>query len=120
MRHSREQGQKWEKFAEAFLERKGLKPIGRNYQKRFGEIDLLLLDRQTLVFAEVRFRANDDHGTGADSVTPAKQRRIIAAASHYLQLNSEHRFRPCRFDVISIGIDGGQPTVDWIRGAFEA
>ena len=120
MRDSRSEGRKWETFAEAFLRRRGLKPIGRNYRQRFGEIDLLLLDRHTLVFAEVRFRASDDHGSGADSVTPAKQKRIIAAAAHFLQLNSKYRFRPCRFDVISIGTEGGQPTVDWIKGAFES
>ena len=120
MHNSRGQGRKWEEFAEAFLKRRGLKPIGRNYQQRFGEIDLLLLDQQTLVFAEVRYRANQSHGTGADSVTEAKQRRIIAAARHFLQSNGEHRFRPCRFDVISIGTERGRPTIDWIKGAFES
>jgi putative endonuclease len=59
---------------------RGFKTLERNFQVRFGEIDLVMLDGETLVFAEVRYRENNRHGTGADSVTRAKQRRIVSAA----------------------------------------
>ena len=87
---------------------------------RFGEIDLVMLDGETLVFTEVRFRESNRHGTGADSVTWAKQRRISSAARLYLQRNPGESLRPCRFDVVSIGNDGGQTRFNWIRNAFDA
>ena len=99
---------------------RGLKTLERNFQVRFGEIDLVMLDGETLVFAEVRYRENNRHGTGADSVTRAKQRRIVSAAQLYLQRNPREALRPCRFDVISIGSDGGRTLINWIPDAFDA
>ena len=113
-------GRKWEKVAESFLNRRGLVTLDRNFQVRAGEIDLVMLDGQTLVFVEVRYRGNDRHGSGAASVTPAKQKRIAAAAGLFLQYHGRHRFRPCRFDVVSICQRGRKPLMDWIRAAFDA
>jgi len=117
---TRTRGGHWERFAESFLNRHGLKTLDRNFHDRFGEIDLVLLDGQTLVFAEVRFRAHSSHGSGADSVTWTKRGRIVRTAERYLQRNARHRDRFCRFDVISIGLEGGKPAVRWIRSAFSA
>ena len=120
MTHSREKGQSWEKAAERFLRKKGLRSVTRNYGSRFGEIDLVMLDGATLVFVEVRYRARATHGTGAASVTTTKQSRITAAARSYLKQDKRHASRPCRFDVVSIGQDGEKARFDWIRSAFEA
>lgn len=71
-------------------------------------------DGDVLVFVEVRLRAVRSHGGAAASVTPAKQRKLILAAQHYLQ---RYRMPPaCRFDVIAI--DGDE--TDWIRDAIAA
>jgi len=117
---TRTRGSHWERFAESFLNRQGLRTLERNFQDRLGEIDLVLLDGQALVFAEVRSRARSSHGSGADSVTWTKRRRSVRAAERYLQRNVRHRERACRFDVISIGLEGGEPAVRWIRSAFSA
>ena len=103
----------------AWLQRRGLKLVERNYRvargprARGGEVDLILRDRDgTLVFAEVRSRADTSHGGAAASVTWAKQQRCILAAQHYLM-----RFAsppPCRFDVVAI--DGDEVT--WLPAAF--
>lgn len=118
--NSRATGTHWERVAESFLNRRGLRTLERNYQCRLGEIDLILLDGGTLVFAEVRYRARDSHGSGADSVTWTKRRRIVRTAARYLQENGRHRDRVCRFDVVSIGQRLGRPEVRWIRSAFLA
>ena len=79
-----------------------------------------MLDGDILVFTEVRYRRNHRHGSGADSVTSAKQRRIAQAARLFLQDHDPHQTRHCRFDVISISSEGSRTVLEWIRDAFEA
>jgi putative endonuclease len=73
-----------------------------------------------LVFVEVRYRHADRFGSGADTVTRAKQRKLASTARHFLGMHAEHRCRPCRFDVVSIGngVDGAE--LNWIKRAFDA
>lgn len=120
MLNTRQQGSNWEQVSESFLLEHGLKTVTKNYHGRFGEIDLVMLDGKTLVFVEVRYRANAHYGTGAASVTRTKQRRIICAAQRFLQNEKRFAARPCRFDVISIGRENGRTVMNWIRGAFHA
>ena len=120
MTTTRQRGQHWERVAESFLNRRGLKTLQRNFQVRCGEIDLILMDEGTLVFTEVRYREHDGHGTGAESVTWTKQKRIISAAQLFLQRHPKQSFRPCRFDVISISAESGEPLLNWIQDAFDA
>ena len=120
MSSTRSRGSAWEQIAESFLRGKGLRTLSRNYQARCGEIDLVMLDGETLVFAEVRFRAGRSHGGGAASVNALKQQRISRAARQFLQRERRHARRPCRFDVIAIGRERGHARLQWIKGAFEA
>lgn len=120
MRNTRLQGSHWEQIAESFLLGKGLKTVQRNFNGRLGEIDLVMLDGRTLVFAEVRYRGSEKFGGGAASVSTTKQQRITRAAMRYLQHEKNHRRRPCRFDVVSIGKVEGRTLLNWIKGAFDA
>jgi putative endonuclease len=106
-------GKEMERLAESFLTRQGLRCIARNHRCRYGEIDLILRDTATLVFVEVRFRRSTQYGSPADTVDQRKQRRLIAAASHYLQVHPS--VLPCRFDVVAIS---GQNQIQWIQNAF--
>ena len=103
-----------EERAANFLLKRGLAILTRNYRTRLGEIDLVAREGDTLVFVEVRPREASRFGGGAESITPHKRRRIVAAARRYLL--RLRRVPPCRFDVITI--DNGDPT--WLRGAFDA
>jgi putative endonuclease len=107
-------GQTAESRAEAFLETQGLKLVARNWRCRFGEIDLVMQDAATLVFVEVRLRSRADFGGAAASVTPAKQKKLLAAARQYL--SSLKTLPPCRFDVVALT---GDAAPDWIRNAFD-
>ena len=120
MPHTRQQGSAWENAAETFLNGRGLKTIQKNFHGRFGEIDLVMLDGAVLVFVEVRYRRSDRYGSGADSVTPAKQRRIVSAARQFLGRYPDHGQRPSRFDVVSIGQGAAGAEISWIRSAFDA
>jgi putative endonuclease len=103
-----------ERLAADYLSAQGLTVVERNYRCRMGEVDLILHDRGTLVFAEVRLRSRADFGGAAGSITPSKQSRIVAAARHYLAGKPE---RPCRFDVLLL--DRLAPdAIEWIKDAF--
>lgn len=107
-------GEAAEDEALRWLQKRGLELVERNFRCKAGEIDLILREGQTLVFVEVRKRADRRHGGAAASVTPAKQRRLLHAAQFYLQ-----RLRampPCRFDVIAF--DGTE--LSWLKNAIEA
>lgn len=105
-----------EALAAAFLARQGLRVLERNWRVRGGEIDLICDDCGSLVFVEVRLRRRGDFGGAGASITPAKQRRLILAARHYL---AGRREQPCRFDAVLF--DGMDPdNIEWIRNAFEA
>jgi len=106
-------GQFAETRAEAFLKTQGLAPVARNWRCRFGEIDLIMRERDTLVFVEVRLRNHGGFGDGFDSVTLSKQRRLIMAARHYLATLGT--VPPCRFDVVALQ-HGTAPA--WMRNAF--
>ncbi|MFH1604025.1 MAG: YraN family protein [Pseudomonadota bacterium] len=106
------------KLAEAlsadYLQKHGLRLIERNFSCRLGEIDLILADGPTLVFAEVRLRRNRNYGGAAASVTAAKRQRILRAARHYLMGKAE---QACRFDVLLL--DALDPErIEWIKDAF--
>jgi len=103
-----------EALAADFLQARGLRLLARNYRCRLGEIDLVLADGPTLVFAEVRLRRNRDYGGAAESIGAAKRQRILRAARHYLSGRPE---RPCRFDAILL--DALDPDhIEWIKDAF--
>lgn len=103
-----------ERRAAEYLSRRGLVPVARNYRCRGGEVDLVMRENDILVFVEVRARASPRFGDAAQSITPAKQARVVLAARHFL---ARHALDvPCRFDAVLI--DGGELT--WIRNAFEA
>jgi len=106
-------GREGEERAAAHLEGHGLSVVERNFRVRGGEIDLICRDGRTLVFVEVRARGRGDFGGAAASITPAKRRRIVLAARHYL---ARHGDCPCRFDCVLI--DAGQ--LEWVRDAFAA
>ena len=99
-----------------WLQGRGLTLVERNFRCRVGEIDLVMRDGAATVFVEVRFRASADFGSAAETVSWSKQRRLSAAARHYLQRHPDAARRPCRFDVVAITGE----RIDWIPNAFDA
>ena len=111
-------GDYWESVACEYLKKKKLIKIKRNYHCKAGEIDIIMTDKQTLVFVEVKYRKNDDWVSALESVTKTKQRRIIKAAQMFLLQNKKFDDWNCRFDVVSIQGDKNSPEIDWIENAF--
>jgi len=116
-----ESGNRGEQFACRHLDRQGLKILARNVSSRGGEIDIIALDRDVLVFVEVRLRNHRFFANGAESVDFRKQQRIIQTASQYLQKQYNSDPPPCRFDVISLRAntdDDGHYELEWLKDAF--
>ena len=108
------QGAKSEKQALTYLQKQGLSLICQNYYCRFGEIDLIMQEQDTLVFIEVRYRKNSDFGGALASITKRKQDKITKTAKHYLAQLEDEPY--CRFDAIAI--DQQSDTPQWIQNAF--
>jgi putative endonuclease len=107
-----------EELALAHLLAHGLKLLKRNYRCKLGEIDLVMLDGQTLVLVEVRYRTSKDYGGAAASVDWQKQRKLVKTAQHLLMKRVDLRRYPARFDVIALTTAGDGTTIQWIKSAF--
>jgi len=111
-------GDYWEAVALDYLKAKKLKIIKKNYNCKVGEIDLIMKDKDCLVFIEVKYRKNSDWVSALESVTKSKQRKIIRAAHLFLLQNKSYKDWNCRFDVVSIEGDEQNPKIEWIESAF--
>ncbi len=100
----KELGDLGERWAREYLARQGYTVRETNYRCRRGEVDIVALDGDCLVFVEVRTRSGPQCGTPEESVTPAKQRRLVAVALSYLQ---SHRGLPpdWRIDMVAVEVD---------------
>ncbi len=117
-------GARYEDIALAHLERNGLVLIERNFNCRYGEIDLVMRGSDILVFVEVRYRRGAPggmgFGDGIDSVSAAKRAKLVRAAALFLATHPRLADRTCRFDVLAIAGDTSAPVIDWRPNAFEA
>jgi putative endonuclease len=105
--------------AEQFLTRRGLQLLTRNFRCRLGEIDLVALDDDALVFVEVRYRGPGSYSRASITVDAHKQRKLIRAAALFTTRRQQFAMHVMRFDVVAIDVDeNGQQSIDWIRDAF--
>jgi len=114
-------GARGEKEAERFLLRSGLMIVGKGYSNDFGEIDLIAVDDDTVVFVEVKTRASDIAGVPADAVDETKQEKITRTAVSYLKRHDLLNSR-VRFDVISVTWPSkkNRPIIEHFKDAFES
>jgi putative endonuclease len=109
-----------EALAAEHLAAHGLRVIARNVRCRGGEVDLVCLDRSHVVFVEVRLRSNGRFGGAAESITAAKQRRVLIAAQWWLG-GAGRRFGDAPRRVDPGLLDALDPArVTWLPGAFDA
>ena len=116
---SRNIGAQWENVVLTHLTSTGLTLLTRNFTCRFGELDLVMRDRDCVVFVEVRYRDSRARGDGVVSVGKAKRAKLVRAAQVYLLAHPQLAQEPCRFDVIGCRGSLQQPQLDWIPSAFE-
>lgn len=119
---TRESGQAAEDQALAYLQKQGLKLVVRNWSRRSGELDLVMLDRDTVVFVEVRSRRHIAWGGAVESIDARKRQRLIATAQLFLQSESRWAKSLCRFDVVALSPAAGSTSshLEWIKNAFDS
>lgn len=110
-----QKGQYAEQLAREHLQQQGLRWQASNFRCKQGELDLVMLEGETLVIVEVRFRQSQAYGGALASITPKKQASIIAATQHYVIINRLSH-AAIRFDVVAIA---GNQRIDWIKNAFQ-
>ena len=123
---TRARGNASEDLAASFLEARGLVVCERNVTLAGAEIDLIAQlpgeagAADTVIFVEVRSRLDDHAGHPIETIGPAKQRRIVRAATAWLVRASLWEQVAVRFDVVAIvfGTDDKAPEITWIAGAF--
>ncbi len=109
------QGISGEVSAKEYLLAKGYVILGENIRcEKVGELDLVCMDKDTLVFVEVKSRRNENYGHPLEAITKAKMSKLIKAAGVYLKNNSHLKWKELRFDVIAIIGD----EIEHVESAF--
>lgn len=111
-------GDRGEEAAEGFLRRRGYVIVERNFRCPLGEIDLIALERGTIVFVEVKTRRTHGFGSPAEAVDRRKQQRLRRAAEVYLNRKRLHD-RHARFDVVEVYWEDTVPRCELIANAFD-
>lgn len=99
--NKRKLGAAYEQAAGRFLENNGFRVLEYNYRCRMGEVDIIGMDGEYLVFCEVKYRKSNVQGHPLEAVDKKKQRTLCKCASYYIMVNNLTDI-PCRFDVVGI------------------
>jgi putative endonuclease len=121
MNQNLRKGLRFEDQARDYLSRQGLLLLESNYRCRLGEIDLIMRERDTICFIEVKFRKSLAFGGAAASIPASKQRKIVKTALFYLSAHRNLANRALRFDALLMQQQtDGSTDINWIRNAFYA
>ncbi len=109
----------FEKLALEYLQKQGLRLLAKNYRCRYGEIDLILKHKKTLVFVEVRKRGAGSYVSPLESVDYRKQQKIIRTAYAYLNEHRLYEKVPCRFDIVGVTLQQEEYHLSWYQNAYD-
>lgn len=111
-------GIKTENLAKNYLLANNLKYVDSNFRLKLGEIDLIMLDKDILVFIEVKYRKDNKFMETLETVSFYKQKKIKTVANYFLQKNYRFQNYICRFDVITLCGNMNNPEIFWLKNAF--
>jgi putative endonuclease len=111
-------GKQSERLACQYLEQQGLLLLEQNYHSYHGEIDLIMQDKQDIVFVEVRSRSSIAYGSALESINRPKMKKLIITALQYLQKKNWLYIKNSRFDIVTIDLANKVKHPKWIRNAF--
>jgi putative endonuclease len=108
-----------ESLAAEYLSENGYKVLERNFSCRIGEIDIIAVQEDTVVFIEVKTRSSGKFGMPSEAVSLTKQNRMVKTALYYMQKNKLLDYM-CRFDVLEIIVDeDNSKRINLIKDAFQ-
>ena len=112
-----EKGRRGEEVAVKLLRSIGYTVLETNFRTKHGEVDIIALDGETIVFVEVKTRTSEKYGTGAEAVDERKQRHIINVSHDYMaQKGLDEPY--IRFDVIIVMMDDAGSSAEHYKDAF--
>jgi len=113
-------GRAGEEEAALYLEKKGAKILEKNFRRRTGEVDIIALDGETLIFVEVKTWSAYGIDALEQAINAKKQHKIIETSKYFLSLHREYRYMSIRFDVIIItpAENNGPPGINHLASAF--
>ena len=118
-KNTKEQGDATEQIAQHFLINNGLTLVTKNFRCKLGEIDLIMKDKTSLVFIEVKYRKSNEYGLPCEAVSASKQKKIINTANFYLQQQGINAYNTdCRFDVVGLVGPIESSSITWLKNAF--
>ncbi|MEM6998872.1 MAG: YraN family protein [Pseudomonadota bacterium] len=120
MKKKKNTGKLAEEFAATYLKKNNVRIVSKNYLCRFGEIDLIGIEKNILIFIEVRYRKNERYLSAVETIDQTKCNKIITTSKYYLNEYKKYQSYFCRYDVITITGDFQQPVIEWIKNAFQA
>ncbi|MDQ3541341.1 MAG: YraN family protein [Chloroflexota bacterium] len=103
-------GRNGERLAQTFLESLGYRFVARNWHCASGELDLIMLDGNELVFVEVKTRRGERSGRAGEAVSPSKATKLLRAAEWFIAQHAEHHDRVWRCDLVAITMSVSAPT----------
>lgn len=112
--NTRSVGDSNEQRAAEFMEKEGYRIVARNFRNRYGEIDIIAIDGNTLAFVEVKYRSSNRYGFPLEAVDYRKQQTIISVARYFMMLNNISEDCPIRFDIVAILGD----DIEIVKDAF--
>jgi len=120
MNWNKRKGLQYESQAKLYLQKQGLKLCQQNYHSRFGEIDLVMFDGDTVCFVEVKYRKSLDFGGAASAISYSKRQKIIKTAQIFMSENRKLANRAMRFDALILQQIDQDININWIENAFYA
>ncbi|HVJ50014.1 YraN family protein [Desulfitobacterium sp.] len=112
----KQRGQEGEDLAAQIIQSNGLKILVRNFRCPVGEMDIIALEDEKLIFIEVRTRSTPKFGWGEESIQAKKRMRLQRIAEYFILSRKYKEWPPLRFDLIAIRWDEKNPQTNWIRG----
>ena len=113
--NKREIGNQYENLACSYMEKEGMHILARNYRVRAGEIDIIAMDKDVLVFAEVKYRSSIEYGGAEYAIPDSKKKTIVRVAQWFMASRKIPQDTFCRFDAVLI--DG--ETITYIKNAWQ-
>ncbi len=112
-------GQQAEQIALEYLQSQGLIRLYENFSCKQGEIDLIMLDKEFIVFVEVRYRKKTQYGHPLETINYQKQQKIIKAIQVFLLQYPKYNHLPCRIDAIALHSQADQEKINWVKNAIQ-
>lgn len=118
IRTTKQSGNFAEEIAENYLAKNNVTLLSKNFHCRFGEIDLIALEQDILIFVEVRYRKNEHVLSAIETIDQRKCNKIVTTSEYYLNKHKKYQSYQCRYDVITLTGEIDKPVVEWIKNAF--